>query len=79
MRKASDRFFIKSAALQILSRPRAFGTLQAFLKECGGSLLNIQQLSPELRFFRLCRTRVRGLGQRNPQLLSYQTHSFRER
>ena len=54
--EARNRFFVQPAALQILSRSRSLGTLQAFLEKCGSALLRVEQLRAQFGFLRLCRT-----------------------
>ena len=71
-------FRCQPTAGQVLARDRSLGAAQLLFKPCGGSLMQIQELSALACFGGLFRRGKLSLGQRDPALLRDDPHCFGE-
>jgi len=73
-----DHLFVEAAASEVFAGSRTFWAAEAFLEERYCALVNVEQLPAETGFFGFSGRGVAGFGQRDAELLRYQTDGFGE-
>jgi len=71
-----DHLFVEAAASEVFAGSRTFWAAEAFLEERYCALVNVEQLPAETGFFGFSGRGVAGFGQRDAELLRYQTDGF---